>query len=117
VLVAIAVVTVIVRFRRKPGDEVPPTQIHGKTGLEIGWTILPALILVAVAVPTVAVVIELADTPDEAIQIDVIGQQWWWEFTYPDEGIVTSGELVIPVDTDVVVNITSRDVVHSFWFP
>jgi len=117
VLVAIAVITVILRFRRRPGDERVPAQIHGNTVLEVGWTILPALILVCVAVPTVALVIDMADTPDEAIEVDVVGQQWWWEFTYPENGIITSGELVIPVDTDVVLNITSRDVVHSFWVP
>jgi cytochrome c oxidase subunit 2 len=117
VLVAVAIVFVIVRFRHKAGDELPPTQIHGKTWAEITWTIIPALILVGVAVPTVATVIDLADTPDDAIQIDVVGQQWWWEFTYPATGVITSGELVIPVDTDITLNITSRDVIHSFWFP
>jgi len=117
VLVFAAVLVVLIRFRRRPGDDVVPKQTHGKTVLEIGWTILPAVILLVVAVPTVALVVDLADTPDEALEIDVVGQQWWWEFSYPAEGIVTSGELVIPVDTDVLVNITSRDVVHSFWFP
>jgi cytochrome c oxidase subunit 2 len=117
VLVFAAVLVVVLKYRQRPGDDHVPHQLHGKTGLEIAWTILPAVILIVVAVPTVALVIDLADTPDDALQIDVVGQQWWWEFSYPDQGIVTSGELVIPVDTNVVVNITSRDVIHSFWFP
>jgi cytochrome c oxidase subunit 2 len=118
VLVAVAVVFVIFRFRSRGEDDTRvPKQLHGKTWAEITWTAAPAVLLLFVAVFTVATVIEMADTPDEAIEIDVIGQQWWWEFTYPETGIVTSGELVIPVDTDVVVNITSRDVIHSFWFP
>ena len=63
-------------------NDGPPRSTAGR-GLEITWTIIPALILVGVAVPTVATVIDLADTPDDAIQIDVVGQQWWWEFNYP----------------------------------
>jgi cytochrome c oxidase subunit 2 len=118
VLVFAAVLFLIIRFRaRGAADERPVTQVHGKTWAEITWTAAPALILLVVSVFTVKLVIDLGDTPDNAMQIDVVGQQWWWEFTYPDSGVVTAGEMVIPVDTEVVLNITSRDVIHSFWFP
>ncbi len=88
-------------------------------------TILPALILIGVAVPTVRVVFDLASTSDTECVVNVTGQQWWWEMDYPvqdgcngiSEGIVTSGQMVIPTGTNVLVRGTSRDVIHSFWIP
>ena len=70
-----------------------------------------------IAVFTVATVFDLAETPDDALVVDVIGQQWWWEFGYPDQGIVTANEIVIPTGQPVQVRISSRDVIHSFWIP
>ncbi len=120
VLVLVAVTYVIVRYRQDKDrpDEVP-SQIHGNAKLEIMWTIAPAVLLVFVAVPTLATVFKLADQPEDAMQINVIGQQWWWEFDYTGDlqGIVTANEMVIPAGEPVVVNITSRDVIHSFWIP
>ena len=118
ILVFAAVAYVMVRYREKPGEEdrVPP-QLHGNTKLEVGWTILPALLLVGVAVPTVNTVIRLADTPKDRIDIDVIGQQWWWEYQYRGTNVVTANEMVIPVGKPVLLHITSRDVIHSYWIP
>jgi cytochrome c oxidase subunit II len=120
ILVLMAVTYVIVRFRQDPErPEAVPAQIHGNTKLEIMWTIAPAVLLVFVAVPTIATIFDLADQPDDAMEINVIGQQWWWEFGYTEnlKGIVTANEMVIPAGEEVVVNITSRDVIHSFWVP
>jgi cytochrome c oxidase subunit II len=117
-LVGVIVVYVLFKFRasRYSRSDVP-TQVHGNTKAEIIWTALPAVLLAGVAVPTVAVLFDIADRPDDAIRISAIGQQWWWEFDYPGLGITTSGEMVFPAGQEIVVNISSRDVIHSFWFP
>ena len=72
----------VVRFRRKPAD-LDPEQIHGHRGLEIGWTVLPAVVLAVVAVPTIITIFDNANSPDKgALTVDVVGHQWWWEFKY-----------------------------------
>ena len=68
-----------------------PKQIHGNTRLEIGWTIIPALLLAVIAVPTVGTIFDLAEDPGrDALQVTVVGKQWWWEFEYPDAKVVTA---------------------------
>ena len=111
------------KYRRKPGDG-DPHQTHGNTKLEIGWTILPSIVLVFVAVPTVITIFDNANSPDPegALQVDVVGEQWWWEFNYPDptdpdNTLVTANELHIPVDEVVNLTLDSNDVLHSFWIP
>jgi cytochrome c oxidase subunit 2 len=87
------------------------------------WTIAPAILLAFVAVFTIKVLFELAQTPKNALNVTVVGQQWWWEFQYPDVKdtngipIVTANEMVVPAGTAVSLSITSRDVIHSFWIP
>lgn len=118
------VVFCVIKFRDR-GQEMPE-QTHGKPALEIALTVLPALILLGVGIPTVSTVFKLAKTDDAECRINVTGQQWWWEYDYAPgtcggveipEPIVTSGELVIPSQVDVLLTITSRDVIHSFWIP
>jgi len=102
-----------------------PEQTHGKPALEIALTILPALILIGIAIPTVGTIMALNETDDTECIINVTGQQWWWEIDYPvqagcggiDEPIVTSGQMVIETGTKVLVRGTSRDVIHSWWIP
>jgi cytochrome c oxidase subunit II len=123
VIVAAAVGYCVLRFRDRPNRDDMPEQTHGKPALEIGLTIAPAVLLAVIGVFTVKTVFDLADEPDDALRIDVVGQQWWWEFTYPtletDTGlpIVTSGEMVIPAGQPVALRLASRDVIHSFWIP
>ena len=119
VLVAAAVIFCVVKFRAKDGDNELPEQIHGNFKLEIGWTILPALILVGIAVPTVSTIWKIAKMPAKgtALEVNVIGQQWWWSYEYPGTGVITANEMVIPAGKDVVLRIQSRDVIHSFWVP
>lgn len=122
VLVMAAVLLIVVKFRAKPDDDDLPAQTHGALGLELGWTLLPAVLLAFVAVGTVVTIFDLAETPEDAIEIDVYGQQWWWGFEYDVDqdgeiDITTATEMVIPAGQDVVVNIKSRDVIHSFWIP
>ena len=109
-------ITAVIRFRRKPGDPLPhPT--HGNTKLEIVWTIIPALILAAIAVPTISTIANLAQTPKNPVIIKVVGQQWWWSFQYPDNGVTTADEMHIPVNRGIHLELVSRDVIHSFWVP
>jgi cytochrome c oxidase subunit II len=125
VIVAAAVGYCVVKYRDR-GQEMPE-QTHGKPALEIALTILPALILLGVGVFTVKSVFALAKTDDTQCIVNVTGQQWWWEYDYPAQSgcmpggittpIVTSGELIIPAKTNVLLHITSRDVIHSFWIP
>lgn len=122
-IVSAVVVFCVIRFRDK-GQQMPE-QTHGKPALEILLTIIPALILVGVGIPTVSTIFELAKTDDTECVINVTGQQWWWEYDYPAqqgcggiaEPIVTSGQLVLPADAKVLLRLTSRDVIHSFWIP
>ncbi|MBI4312580.1 MAG: cytochrome c oxidase subunit II [Chloroflexi bacterium] len=118
VVVEGALVLAVVRFRRKPGQVGLPKQTHGNTPLELTWTILPAIILAVIAVPTVTTIFAQAETPKgDVVQVEVVGHQWWWEFNYPQLGITTANELHIPVNKPVALEITSDDVIHSFWVP
>ena len=128
VLVIGAIVFITWKFReRKDSDpDEFPSQIHGLTTLEIGWTILPALILAGIAVGTVMTIINLNREEPNSIKVQVAGQQWWWEYRYDlngdgdfdgPEDITTATELVIPAGKPVQVTTTSNDVIHSFWIP
>jgi cytochrome c oxidase subunit II len=111
------------RFRkRKDDDDSLPGQLHGNTKLEIGWTILPALVLVGVGVASVLTLLDLDEQPPDAMQVTVVGQQWWWAYQYDIDGddspdIFTANDLVIPAGVPVSLTVTSRDVIHSFWIP
>ena len=126
--VLIGTVVIGLKFRASDDEDFDdiPVQIHGHNTLEIGWTILPALILAVVAVFSVAAIFQLAEEPDSDLRIEVIGHQWWWEYRYDVDGdgsfdgpddIVTANDLVIPADVEIGLEITSRDVIHSWWAP
>lgn len=105
------------RYRARPGGE-PAKDMHGHTALEITWTLAPVLILVMVAVPTIRTIFATqAPAPAGALKIEVIGHQWWWEYRYPDLGVVTANELHVPVNKTIALDMTSNDVIHSFWIP
>lgn len=126
VVVFAAIAWAMIRYRDR-GQEIPE-QTHGKPTLEIVLTVIPVLILLGVAVPTASTIFKLAKTSDTEMTINVTGQQWWWEYDYPALGtnaeqygisspIVTAGQLVIPENTKVLLRVTSRDVIHSYWIP
>jgi len=128
IAVLVATVVFALKFRYREGKPDNPKQIHGSTPLEIGWTIVPALILAVVAVPTIATIFDLAKEPKgpNVLQVTVEGKQWWWQFTLPpqplvgersSDRVVTSTELHIPVHTKVFVKLRSDNVIHSFWVP
>ncbi len=96
VLVQGLIIFTAIKYRAKDGDDSLPVQTHGNTRLEIFWTVVPALILAGIAVPTVQQVFDLAEEPAGALQVEVIGHRWWWEYRYPDSGVSTANELVIP---------------------
>ena len=107
ILVQGALIFALLNFRRRekpiPGSDftvpdIPPKQVHGNTRLEIIWTIIPALILIVIAVPTVQTIYSTYEPPENSDPLEVVamGHQWWWEFRYPDEGIVTANELYVP---------------------
>ena len=116
VLVEGALVYALWRFRRRSPDD-RPRQVHGNTRLEIAWTIIPALLLAGVAVPTVGTIFDLAEAPEGAMRIEVRGHQWWWEIRYPEFELVTANEVHIPTGEQVVMEMTSDDVIHSFSVP
>lgn len=117
VLVEGALIVAILRFRERPGG-AKPKATHGNTLLEISWTLAPAIVLVLIAIPTIKTIWDV-DRParGESLVVEAVGHQWWWEFRYPDLGIVTANELHIPVGQQIDVRLTSADVIHSFWFP
>ena len=108
---------ILLRFRHRPGAPLP-RQIRGHAVLEIAWTIAPALVLLIIAVPTIQVVFRTqAPASPHALEIDVIGKQWWWEFRYPALGVITANELHVPVGRPVAIKLVGWDVIHSFWVP
>lgn len=127
VLVQGLIIYSVVKFRtRKDDDGSLPVQVHGNTRLEIFWTVIPAVILAVIAVPTVQMIFETMDEPEEEFMtIEVIGHRWWFEYYYPDLDIYTANELVIPTDMPVRLEMTATDlarspdrgVLHSFWIP
>ncbi len=112
---------ILFRFRYRPGMP-EPKQTHGNTRLELAWTLIPALILAVIAVPTVQTIFATQQPPPpNALTVDVIGWQWWWEFRYPVNGgrdtVFTANEIHVPVGTPVALRLTAGDVLHSFWVP
>lgn len=117
VLVEAALIFVIIRYRHRDSAEKPP-QTHGSTKLEILWTLIPAVILVFIAIPTVRTIFKTqAKAPAGSLEVEVIGHQWWWEFKYPEYGVTTANEVYVPVGRTVNFTLHSADVIHSFWAP
>ncbi len=107
----------VIRFRARP-DGPPARQFSGNTPLELIWTIVPSLVLLGVLVLTInTLFVGLARPSSATLTVEAIGHQWWWEFRYPDQKVVTADEMVIPVNTVVDVKLMSNNVIHSFWVP
>ena len=116
IIVQGALIIAVIFFRDKEGMP-EPKQIQGNHKLELLWTIIPVLILGAIAFPTVRTIFDLAKEPEGALNIELIGHQWWFEFNYPDYDITTANILVIPEGTPVRLEMWSNDVMHNFWVP
>ena len=127
VIVEVLLVYTIWRYRRRPGVEAK--HIHGNTTLELLWTLIPVVILAIIAVPTVRTIFRTqAKAAPNALQVEVVGHQWWWEFRYPQytsrnpvtgrtDTLVTANELFLPVGRTVNFHLRTADVLHSFWIP
>jgi cytochrome c oxidase subunit 2 len=115
----------VIRFRWRPADAGrEPAQVYGSTQIELAWTIIPILIVVVLYLATARVIHAIQDAPEpaNAMQVTVIGHQYWWEYRYPKLGIVTANELHIPVSdpahpTPTFMTLLSADTDHSFWVP
>ncbi len=115
----------LIRFRhRDSGSDQEPAQIYGSNQIELSWTIIPILIVVMLFLTTTRVIweTEAAPKPTGAIDVVVIGHQFWWEYRYPKLGVVTANELHIPTSdpmnpTPTYLEMSSADVSHSFWIP
>ena len=118
VIVEAVLLWIAIRYRRRRTDPAMPPQIHGNTPVEIIWTIIPAVLLAIVAAFTTPIIFSTeAAPPKNALQVRVIGHQWWWEFQYPTLGVVTANEVHMPVNQTVTFDLESADVMHSFWLP
>jgi cytochrome c oxidase subunit 2 len=120
VLVEGLLIYTLIRFRRRPRTaHGRPVPVHGNTTLEIAWTVIPAVVLVAIGIPTLQVLADLESTPDDqnVMQVEVIGHQFFFEFRYPEQELQTTNVLHIPEDTVIDINLHSADVIHSFWVP
>ena len=125
VVVAGLTVYAIIRYRRRPGDDGrEPPQVYGSTQIELAWTVVPFLIVIVLFLTTARYIfaIERHEATPDALEITVVGNQWWWEIRYPRLGIVTANELHVPVSgaarpTPTFITLESADVIHSFWIP
>jgi cytochrome c oxidase subunit II len=125
VVVAGLLAFIILKFHAREGDsEHEPAQIYGSTQVELAWTVIPVLIVVVLFLTTARIIFAIQDAPkpQSAIDVTVVGHQFWWEFRYPKLGIVTANELHVPVSTSVLprpafLQLLSADVDHSFWVP
>jgi cytochrome c oxidase subunit 2 len=124
-VVAGLLVLVILRYRaRKPDDPSEPPQIYGSNQIELAWTVIPVIIVVVLFLATARVIFAIQDAPKppSALDVTVVGHQFWWEFRYPKLGIVTANELHVPMSdpghpTPTYLKLMSADVDHSFWVP
>jgi cytochrome c oxidase subunit II len=128
VLVEAILIYTLIRYRSRPGQP-EPKHVHGNTTLEIAWTLLPAVILIFIAIPTVRTIFRTqAPAAPDALQVEVVGHQWWWEFRYPQytqrnaatgrvDTLVTANELYLPKGRTVNLALRTADVIHSFWIP
>jgi len=118
-------VYVIVKFRARGAEsEHEPAQVYGSVQVELAWTVIPVLIVVVLFLTTARIIFAVQDEPkpQSALDVTVIGHQFWWEFRYPSLHIVTANELHIPVSTHqrpepTYLRLLSADVDHSFWVP
>jgi cytochrome c oxidase subunit II len=115
----------VIAFRSRPDDDgSEPPQVYGSEQIELAWTVIPILVVVVLCLVTARTVYDVqgATKPPGALEVTVVGHQWWWEIRYPELGIVTANELHVPVSdpahpVPTFLALESADVAHSFWVP
>jgi cytochrome c oxidase subunit II len=116
-LVSAVVIFSVWKWRVPLDDDADGPPIHGHTGLEILWTAVPAVLVIAIGIVSAVVLAKNGEAGPKPLEVNVIGQQFAWKFVYPEYGNKTSGELVLPVGQETRFTETSVDVIHSFWVP
>ena len=119
-VVAGLLVVTIVRYRARPDDDGrEPPQVYGSNQVELAWTVVPMLIVILLGLVTARNILALQkdERPEGWLPVTVIGHQWWWEFRYPEQGVVTANELHLPIGRPTFFDLESQDVIHSFWVP
>jgi cytochrome c oxidase subunit 2 len=116
-LVMAVLIYSVFTFRSPPEDESDGPSIHGHTGLEIVWTVVPAILVIAIGVISAVVLSQNGNAGTNPMTVNVFAQQFAWRFEYPDSDGIKSGELVLPVDRNITFEMESADVIHSFWIP
>lgn len=119
------VIYACVRYRARENDkEIEPPQVFGSTEIETAWTIIPILIIIVLFLTTAGVLFAMQEAPKpaDALEVVVVGHQFWWEFRYPLFGITAANELHIPATAGpngqrTYLKLISSDVMHSFWLP
>jgi cytochrome c oxidase subunit II len=119
------IIYAVVRFRvRADDDGKEPAQVYGSDYVEMAWTLVPVIIVVVLTLTTARIIHEIQDAPkpSDALDVQVIGHQFWWEFRYPKFGVETANELHVPLSMGkhralTFLDLRSADVVHSFWVP
>jgi cytochrome c oxidase subunit 2 len=114
-IVAAVIVYSIWKFRARPDDDSDGPPVHGHTGLEIAWTAVPAVLVTAISIVSAVVLAQNSNAGPNPVKIDVLGRQFAWQFTYSNGK--SFGYLMLPLNRKVQLNITSDDVIHSFWVP
>jgi cytochrome c oxidase subunit 2 len=107
----------IVRFRAAPDDDSDGPPVHGHTGLEIVWTLIPTVLVTVIGIVSAIVLGRDDALGANALRVNVTAQQFAWSFSYPDANGLTSGTLRLPKDRSVLLTFQSKDVIHSFWVP
>jgi cytochrome c oxidase subunit 2 len=117
-IIMVAVAYIIIRYRKRPGDDGEPRQDFGSIRVEIIWTVVPAIIVAVLFFLTVKTMLAV-DPPkgDRKPDIIIIGHQWWWELYYPNSGVLTANEVHLPVGEKWLARLESVDVIHDFWVP
>lgn len=122
--VSVLLTYALVRFRARKGENTEPPQVFGSVQIELAWTIIPVLIIVTLFLGTARVLFSVQDArkPPTALDVIVVGHQYWWEFRYPQFNVVTANELHVPLSSrdsprPTFMKLTSADVIHSFWVP
>ena len=107
----------VVRFRAAPDDDSDGPPIHGHTGLEIAWTLVPTVLVTAIGILSAIVLARDDALGKNVLEVNVTAQQFAWSFSYPASGNLTTGTLRLPVNRSVLLRLNSKDVIHSFWVP
>jgi cytochrome c oxidase subunit 2 len=116
-IVVAALIYSVIRFRVAPDDLSDGPPIHGHTGLEIAWTLIPTILVTSIGIVSAIVLAQNDAQGKDVLHVDVTAQQFAWSFSYPDSGGVTSAVLRLPKDRSVLLVMHSKDVIHSFWVP